>query len=71
MEGHKPGTPVFEAKVRQKQVSLCQELQLVPNCLSCPAYDDCEIVKAHLRDIRFGVPGVEVKDATGTRVGHT
>lgn len=68
MEGHRPGTPVFEAKARERQVLLCQEMQQVPSCQLCPAYSDCEVVKAHLRDIRFGV---EVSDATGSRTGHS
>ena len=64
MQGHPPGSPVFEAKVREQQVAMCQNLQQVPACPMCPAYADCEIVKAHLRDIRFGV---EVTNVTGSR----
>lgn len=55
VEGYRPGTPVFDAELRKRQVEACQEMQGVPGCDSCPAYDNCELVKAHLRDIRFGV----------------
>ena len=63
-EGYQPGSPQFEAQLRSKQVEACQELQEVPSCDSCPAFDGCEIIKAHLRDIRFGV---EIKNGSNGR----
>jgi hypothetical protein len=64
MEGYQPGSPQFEAQLRSKQVLMCQEMQGVPSCDACPAFDNCEIIKAHLRDIRFGV---EIKDGPDGR----
>ena len=49
-EGHEPGTPAFDRRVRARKVVLCQELHRVSTCTRCIAYDGCELIKAHLRD---------------------
>ena len=55
MEGYRSGTPQFEAQLRGRQVEACMEMQGVGSCQECPAFDGCEIIKQHLRDIRYGV----------------
>jgi hypothetical protein len=55
LEGYELGTPQFEVMLRQRQVETCVEMKELPSCETCPAYFDCEIIKAHLRDLRYGV----------------
>jgi hypothetical protein len=55
LEGYEPGTPQFDVMLRQRQVEHCVEMKELPSCETCPAYFDCEIIKAHLRDLRYGV----------------
>ena len=54
-QGYTPGTPPFEAMLRQRKVEACQVMQAVPSCNVCPAYENCELIRQHLRDLRYGV----------------
>lgn len=64
MEGYQPGSPQFDAQLLGRQVEACQEMQGVAGCDACPAFDSCEIIKQHLRDIRYGV---EIKNGSDGR----
>jgi len=55
LEGHVPGTPKFEALLRQRKVETCVEMKGLASCNSCPAYFSCELLKHHLRDLNYGV----------------
>jgi hypothetical protein len=66
LEGHPPDTPQFGALLRQRQVETCVEMKELPSCESCPAYLDCEILKAYLRDLHYGV---EINDGSDGRTG--
>lgn len=52
-EGYKPGTFPFEAEKRKRQVELCKTTRAVESCWKCNVFDHCELVKHHLRDMRF------------------
>ena len=52
-EGFKPNTFPWEAEKRKRQVELCKTLRQVDSCWNCTAFDHCELVKHHLRDLRF------------------
>lgn len=54
-EGYVPGTPQYEAVLRQKKVETCQMMKGLAGCDECGAYDGCELVKAYLRDLHYGV----------------
>lgn len=54
-EGFVPGTPPYEATLRQRKIEVCQVLQEVPSCFECDAYDSCEMIKQHLREVHYGV----------------
>lgn len=49
-EGYVPGTEEFEVRLRERQVWRCRELKGMAGCSNCPAFDWCEIVRAHYRD---------------------
>ena len=55
LEGYTPGSPKFQALLRQRQVETCVELKSLSSCNDCPAYFSCEVLKHHLRDITYGV----------------
>lgn len=60
--GYRPGTGPFEAELRKRRVELCMYDKNVASCSECPAFDSCELIKSHLRDLRFGVdPAPETK----------
>jgi len=54
--GHKPGSVQFDVELRQLRVNKCKEFQVVDSCEECRAFDSCELIKLHLRDLRYGVP---------------
>lgn len=49
--GLKPGTPAFEKEFRRQKVDMCKIRQGVDSCWNCQAFDHCELIKAHLRDM--------------------
>lgn len=52
-EGYKPDTFPFKAEKRKRQVELCKATRAVESCWKCSVFDHCELVKHHLRDMRF------------------
>ena len=54
-EGYTPGTPQVRAVLQQKKVETCLQMKGLGGCDECEAFDGCEIVKGHLRDLHFGV----------------
>ncbi len=52
-EGYEPGSFAFEAEKRKRQVGLCKMTREVASCWECKVFDHCELVKQHLRDLRF------------------
>lgn len=57
--GYKPGTPAYERALRAAKVKRCQEMQGVPDCPVCPAYDYCELTKLHQIDVRYPLKRIE------------
>lgn len=49
-EGYTDGTPEHDRRLRQMQVIRCREMRGMLNCIDCPVYDYCEIVKQVMRD---------------------
>jgi len=56
LEGYTPGTPQFETVLRQRKVEACKDMKGLSSCELCPAFEHCEVLRAHLRDMHFGVP---------------
>lgn len=54
LEGFDPDSPAFAAHLLARQVKKCQELQQVRDCPQCQAFDDCDISKRYLMQLRFG-----------------
>lgn len=52
-EGLKAGTFPYEAELRKRKVELCKVRQGVASCAECRYFDHCELLKTHLRDMRF------------------
>ena len=52
MEGYAEGSPVFERRVRQLQVTKCRELRGFSTCSECNAFDYCELAKRVMREHR-------------------
>lgn len=50
-EGYQPGTEIFEKKMRERKVEKCRELKRMAVCSECPVYDECSLLKQHLRDL--------------------
>lgn len=50
--GLKPGSKPYERELRARKVEMCKQFQGVSSCWDCKAFDGCELVKQHLRDIR-------------------
>ncbi len=48
-EGYDPNSADFERRLDQYRVIRCREMQGVPHCAACPAYDGCETIKRVLR----------------------
>ncbi len=55
LEGHPPGTPLHEALVVAKKVEACQLQRDLSACSECAHYEPCALVKAHLRNLKYGV----------------
>lgn len=53
------GTELFDIRVREGKVRLCQERRGVAKCKLCPHYADCELVKAHLIDVTYRLPALK------------
>jgi len=53
--GLKPGTPVYEETLRERKVDMCKDAQGVGSCWDCRAFDSCELIKAHLMDLKYGI----------------
>jgi len=49
--GLKPGTPEFDKEERSRKVEMCKQMKQVDSCWNCEAFDHCELIKQHLRDI--------------------
>ena len=52
--GYDEGTPKYEREYRRLKVLKCRELRDLPYCSKCRIYMDCELIKAHLRDVTQG-----------------
>ena len=50
-EGYTPGSAVWEKKLRERKVEKCRELKRMAVCSECPVYDECTLIKQHLRDL--------------------
>lgn len=50
-EGYTKGTAVFDRKLRERKVERCRELKRMAVCSECPVYDECDLLKQHLRDL--------------------
>lgn len=50
-EGYTRGTAIFEKKMRERKVEKCRELKRMAVCSECPVYDECDLIKSHLRDL--------------------
>jgi hypothetical protein len=50
-EGYTKGTLIFEKKMRERKVEKCRELKRMAVCSECPVYDECDLIKSHLRDL--------------------
>jgi hypothetical protein len=50
-EGYTRGTPIFAKKMRERKVEKCRELKRTAVCSECPVYDECDLIKSHLRDL--------------------
>ena len=50
-EGYQRGTEVFAKKLRERKVEKCRELKRMAVCSECPVYDECNLLKQHLRDL--------------------
>lgn len=53
MEGYKPGSPRFDVELRRRKIDVCKNMRPVDSCWNCEAFDHCELLKTHLRDIRL------------------
>ena len=53
--GARPGTFAYDKMYRARKVELCKELQRVPSCNECRAFDHCTLVKQYLVDLRTKV----------------
>lgn len=51
--GYQPGTPAYDRALRAAKVGRCQEMQGVPDCPACDAYEHCELTKLHQIDVRY------------------
>jgi hypothetical protein len=54
LEGYTPGSPEFERLFRARRVEKCQEMQGVRDCETCKAFIDCDLIKQHRMDKKFG-----------------
>lgn len=52
-EGMEEGSFPYKAELRKRKVELCKTQKSVDSCWSCSYFDYCELVKEHLRDLRF------------------
>lgn len=50
-EGYQRGTETFDRKMRERKVEKCRELKRMAVCSECPVYDECNLLKQHLRDL--------------------
>lgn len=50
-EGYTRGTETFERKLRERKVEKCREMKRLSVCYECPVYDECTLLKSHLRDL--------------------
>lgn len=53
LEGLKPGTFIYEAELRRRKVEMCRALKQVESCWKCDYFDHCELIKLHLKDLRY------------------
>ena len=53
-QGYDEGTPRYEREYRRMKVLKCRDMRDLPYCSKCVIYMDCELIKAHLRDVRLG-----------------
>jgi hypothetical protein len=49
-------SPYFEPRLREAKLRRCQDRRGVSKCKDCQFYDPCELVKAHLTDVRYVLP---------------
>ena len=54
-EGFKRGTERWDRAVCTRKVLLCKQAQGVESCWDCMAFDGCELVKQHLRNLHTPV----------------
>jgi len=59
-EGFKRNTERWDRAMRTRKVALCKQAQAVASCNDCKAFDHCELVKQHLRDMRTPIKKVTV-----------
>lgn len=64
LEGYKRGTFPFDAELRKRKVVMCKSARSLNSCWDCAYLDHCELIKQHLRDLRFNTKATEpeVKD---------
>lgn len=55
MAGHVPGTQKYEVVLTARKVEKCMEMHDVLSCEECVAFEDCELLRLYLRDLRFGL----------------
>lgn len=51
-EGFRPGSNAFNLRLNQVKVQRCREMRGQTMCSDCSYYDDCELIKAVMRDNR-------------------
>lgn len=59
VEGTPRESPWFPIRVRERKLRVCQETRGVAKCKDCQHYEPCELVKAHLLDVRFEIPKLQ------------
>jgi len=51
LEGHAPGSPGYEVRLRARKVEKCKELQEVTSCTNCRAAFHCNLLVTYRRDL--------------------
>ena len=62
LEGHAPGTPAYDRKLRKLKVEQCKQMQGAGNCSDCAKFEFCDLRKEHWFDRKYG----DGDDATGS-----
>jgi len=70
VDGTPRDSPFFPIRVRERSLRVCQERRGVSKCKDCPHYEMCELVKAHMTDVKYAIPKLQAERGAQEAEAH-